>query len=91
MARLLGDRLLFGADATLVPVTRAYTFRQKAQRAFAAEFLSPFEVVEGMLHGDFSLEAIEEVAEHFRVSTLTIETLLRNHSLIEREPMADAA
>jgi hypothetical protein len=91
MARLLGDHLLFGADATLLPATRAYTFRQKAQRSFAAEFLSPFGVIEDMLQGDFSPEAIEEVAEHFDVSTMTIETLLRNHGLIEREPMADAA
>jgi len=91
MARLLGDHLLFGADATLLPATRAYTFRQKAQRSFAAEFLSPFEAIEDMLQGDFSQEAIEEVAEHFEVSTMTVETLLRNHGLIEREPMADAA
>jgi hypothetical protein len=91
LARLLGDHLLFGARAPFLPATRAYTFRQKAQRSFAAEFLSPFEVAEGMVGGDFSSEAIEEVAEYFTVSTFTIETLLRNHGLIERDPLVDAA
>lgn len=91
LARLLGDHLLFGRDVPMLPATRAYTFRQKAQRAFAAEFLSPFEAVEDMLRGDFSQEAIEVVAEHFTVSTLTIETLLWNNDRIEREPTADAA
>ncbi|PPQ34928.1 ImmA/IrrE family metallo-endopeptidase [Rhodopila globiformis] len=91
LARLLADQLLFGADAPILPATRAYTFRQKVQRAFAAEFLSPFEAVEGMLDGDFSSEAIEEVADHFSVSPVAVETLLRNHGLIERDPLADAA
>jgi Zn-dependent peptidase ImmA (M78 family) len=91
LARLLGDHLLFGEDAALLPATRAHTFRQKAQRTFAAELLSPFEAVEEMLQGDFSPEAIEEVGRHFSVSALTVETLLRNNDLIEREPFADAA
>ncbi|HTW71027.1 MAG TPA: hypothetical protein VME47_14145 [Acetobacteraceae bacterium] len=91
LARLLGDWLLFGASAPIMPATRAYTFRQKAQRSFAAEFLCPFGATEDMLHGDYSSEAIEEVSEHFDVSTLTVETLLRNHGRIEREPLADAA
>ncbi len=91
LARLLGDHLFFGAEAPILPATRAYTFRQKVQRAFAAEFLSPFEAVEDMLKGDFSPEAVEEAAEHFAVSTVTIETLLLNHGLIERDSLADAA
>jgi hypothetical protein len=91
LARLLGDHLLFGSGAPILPATRAYTFRQKVQRSFAAEFLCPFEAAEEMLNGDFSAEAIEEVAEYFHVSTLTVETLLRNHGMIEREFLADAA
>lgn len=91
LARLLGDHLLYGTGAHLLPATRAYTYRQKVQRSFAAEFLCPFEVARDMLHGDFSQEAIEEVAEHFSVSTMTVETLLRNHGLIERDLLADAA
>jgi hypothetical protein len=91
LARLLGDHLLFGKDAALLPATRAYTFRQKAQRSFAAEFLSPFEAVDEMTGGDTSPEAIEDAAQHFDVSSQTIETLLRNHGRLEREPFQDAA
>ena len=85
LARLLSDHLLFGENVSLLPATRSATFRQKVQRTFAAEFLSPFAVVEDMLHGDTSSEGIEEVARHFTVSTMTVETLLRNNGLIERE------
>ena len=91
LARLLGDRLLFETDTPFSPVTRAYTFRQKAQRAFAAELLCPFEAVQDMLAGDHSEQAIEEVAQHFFVSPLTVETQLRNHGLIDRDSFADAA
>ena len=91
LARLLGDNLIFGQDAPMLPATRAYTFRQQAQRSFAAEFLCPFEAVQDMLQGDFSPEAMEEVADHFTVSPMTVDTLLRNKGLIEREPMAEAA
>lgn len=91
MARLLGDHLLFGEGATMLPATGSYTFRQKSQRSFAAEFLCPLDAVTDMLQGDFSSEAIEDVAEHFAVSTLTVETLLRNNGLIERELVTDTA
>lgn len=91
LARLLGDHLLFGRGAPMLPATRAYTFRQKAQRSFAAELLSPFEEVEPMLQGDFSDEAVEGVASHFGVSTRTISTLLVNHGRLEREALANAA
>lgn len=91
LARLLGDQLLFGRDAPALPATRAYTFRQKAQRSFAAELLSPFATVEAMLDGDTSEEAIERAARHFEVSTMTITTLLVNNRRLEREALADVA
>lgn len=91
LARLLGDHLLFGQGQAVLPATRAYTFRQKAQRSFAAELLSPLAPVSGMLAGDFSDDAIEDVARHFDVSPWTIRTLLMNHGLLDREPSADAA
>lgn len=84
LARLLGDRLLDSGGA-LHPATRANTYRQKAQRSFAAELLSPFEAVDEMLAGDYSLERQQDVAEHFDVSPMTIDTLLKNHGRIERE------
>jgi Zn-dependent peptidase ImmA (M78 family) len=89
LARLLGDRLI-NPNGLLHPATRAYTYRQKAQRAFAAELLSPFDAVDEMLRGDLSSENQEEVATYFDVSPMTIHTLLMNHGRIPREePDAD--
>jgi hypothetical protein len=96
LARLLGDRVL-NASGGLHPATRASTYRQKAQRAFSAELLSPFEAVDAMLQGDYSIENQEEVADHFHVSGLTVDTLLKNHGRIPRDDVdydfdaADAA
>ncbi len=87
VARLLGDRLIAGGPDRLRAATRAYTYRQKMQRAFAAEFLSPFEAIEAILDGDYSAEAQEEAARHFDVSELTIRTLLVAHGRLEREDL----
>jgi hypothetical protein len=87
LARLMGDRILCPKAGRLFPATRAYTYRQKMQRAFAAEFLSPFEVVDEMLGGDYSMESQQEVAAHFEVSELTIRTQLVNHGRLEREDL----
>ena len=84
LARLLGDRLINPAGA-LHPATRSHTYRQKAQRSFAAELLAPFDAVDEMLKGDLSSESQEEVAAHFDVSPMTIHTLLMNHGRIPRE------
>lgn len=91
LARLLGDHLLFGKMDKLLPATRAYTFRQQAQRSFAAEFLSPLEAVQDFLQDDFSQEHIEDAARHFMVSSQTIQTLLVNNGLLERDILSDAA
>ncbi len=48
-------------------------------RAFAAEFLSPFASVADMLAGDYSEEKQNDVAAHFNVSPMTIRTQLVNH------------
>ena len=87
LARLLGDRLLGDVAESLHPATRSTTYRQKAQRAFAAELLSPFAQVWGMLDGDFSAESQQEVAEHFKVSELTIRTQLVNHRILDRDEL----
>lgn len=87
LARLLGDRIAGPKGGRLFPVTRAYTYRQKMQRSFAAEFLSPFDVVDEMLEGDYSAENQLEVAEHFGVSEWTIRTQLVNHGRLEREDL----
>jgi len=85
LARLLGDQIAGAYDGRLWPITRAFTYRQKMQRSFAAEFLSPFDAVDAMLDGDYSDEQQSEVAEHYKVSPLTIRTLLVNHRKIGRD------
>jgi hypothetical protein len=87
LARLLGDRVAGSTGGRLLPATRAYTYRQKMQRSFAAEFLSPFAAVDEMLEGDYSMENQQDVASRFQVSPLTIRTLLVNHGRLEREEL----
>jgi hypothetical protein len=87
LARLLADRIVASPQGGLHAATRAYTYRQKMQRSFAAELLSPFEAVDRMLAGDYSGEAQQDAAEHFQVSELTIRTLLVNHRRLEREEL----
>jgi len=89
LARLLGDRVVIATTNRLFPATRSYTYRQKMQRAFAAELLSPFQTVEAMLDNDYSPEKQGDVAEHFNVSEMTIRTLLVNNKRIEREGLDD--
>lgn len=87
LARLLGDRLVAPPRGPLYAATQAYTYRQKMQRSFAAELLSPFDAVDTMLDGDYSAEAQQDAAEHFQVSERTILTLLVNHRRLEREEL----
>ena len=88
LARLIGDRL-FGDSRRLFPATQAYSYRQKAQRTFAAELLSPFEEVDDMLGGDTSDERQEDIARHYQVSPMTIRTLLVNNGRIPRQDAPD--
>lgn len=84
LARLIGDYVIDRGKAPLVLATRAATYAQKAQRAFAAELLCPFEGLEEHLAGDYSDEGQEAAARHFEVSPLTVQTSLANHGRIER-------
>ena len=59
------------------------------QRSFAAELLSPFESVENMLSGDYSMENRQDVADHFQVSEWTIRTLLVNHRRLQRQDLEE--
>ena len=85
VARLLADRVLV-ADTRehLRPATRAYTYRQKMQRAFAAEFLCPFAGLAECLDDDLSDEAREEAAAEYGVSSLAVTSILANNGLLER-------
>jgi hypothetical protein len=89
LARLMADRIVASPQGRLHTATRAYTYRQKMQRSFAAEFLSPFEAVDHFLASDQSSEAQQDAAHHFQVSDLTIRTLLVNHRRLEREELME--
>ena len=89
LARLLGDLLLTDENDRLYPATRARTYRQKMQRSFAAELLSPFNEIEHELGGDLSDEAQQEIAEHFDVSPLVVRTLLVNHGRLDRAELEE--
>lgn len=94
LARLVGDRLFAsstgGSAENLFPATRAYSYRQKAQRAFAAELLSPFDAVDDMLRGDdYSEDSQRRAARHFDVSEMTIQAALVNHRRLARDEAPD--
>ena len=89
LARLLGDQLMSGGGS-LHPATHTATYRQKAQRSFAAELLAPFEAVEDSMAGDYSEEMQQEIADRFEVSPMVINTLLKNHRKIDRDDFEGA-
>ncbi|MFC6327520.1 ImmA/IrrE family metallo-endopeptidase [Alloalcanivorax gelatiniphagus] len=88
-ARLLGDCMFRRDDEGWLVSSDLGTFRQKYQRAFAAELLCPIEGVKAVMQGDYSDSAIDEVAEYFDVSTTTVTNLLANNHLIETEDLVD--
>jgi hypothetical protein len=84
LARILGDQIASGLDEHMIPVTRSHTYRQKLQRAFAAELLCPFEALDAFLDGDYSAQGCEDAAQHFKVSEQAVWTLLINNDLPAR-------
>lgn len=97
LARFLGEYLRPSThEARWLASTDLTTFRQKYQRAFAAEFLCPIDSLISFLNGDFSSYAFEEAAAEFDVSEQTITNLLLNncyihHPLRENMPYRMAA
>lgn len=84
LARLLGDHLYYQAEEEpCLTCTDLRTSRQKFQRAFAAEFLSPLEGLQEILESDFSESSLEDAAEEYQVSTQTVESMLINNGLME--------
>ena len=87
LARLIGDHIMArqppSGSRWLVSADTA-TAIQKRQRAFAAEFLCPFDALKEYLDGDFSESTQEAAACHFQVSDKTVETILANHGEIPR-------
>jgi hypothetical protein len=80
-ARLLGDFALSGAVDAWLPATDAATYRQKIQRAFAAQFLCPIDALLSYLSGRISDESVEAAARHFDVSPLAVHSHLVNNRI----------
>lgn len=87
LARMIGDRILARLDEPLIPIMRSYSFRQKRQRAFAAELLCPVEQVVEELDAERSDESQERVAAEYKVSPMLVRTQLVNAGLIERQSL----
>ena len=87
LARFIGDYIR-GANGPSRPfwlvTADLSTTRQEFQRAFAAEFLCPFHSLARYLNGDYSAPALEDAADHFRVDTTTVESLLADNGCISR-------
>ena len=86
--RLLGDHLYQSDDGRLIPATNAKTSRQQFQRAFAQEFLCPFDALLEKIQTDQpDEEDIAEAAAHFDVSPLMVRTTLVNKGELDRETL----
>jgi hypothetical protein len=82
LARFLGDALVTGSRTESWYVSSDIpTYRQKVQRAFAAEFLCPAEGALEQLSGDYSEPAVEQVAERFGVSPEIVDNLIANQEV----------
>ena len=85
VSRLLGDHLHFDQNETLIPSTEAKTTRQKFQRAFAQEFLCPYDALTDKLGTSApSEDDINSAADYFDVSPLLVRTTLVNRGQLDR-------
>jgi hypothetical protein len=62
-------------------VTRAYTWDQRASRAFAAELLAPAEALRAQLGSVVSADDVDHLARQFDVRPSLVEHQIRNHRL----------
>lgn len=73
---------VYGSRESHFLLTLAHGDRQRAERAFAAELLAPAAGVMEQLDGEraiVSVDEVEAVAGHFRVSPMVIDHQLSNH------------
>ena len=85
LCRSLGD-IVWSRDDPMGPLSRAKSERQKFQRAFAQEFLCPYEDLRAYIPTDRPADDdIHAAARHFHVSERLIQTTLVNHHDIDRE------
>ena len=71
-----------GSESPPRLVTKAYTWDQRASRAFAAELLAPAEALRAEVDDDgVPHYKVEELAKKFQVSSWVIERQLKNHRI----------
>ena len=87
--RLLDDHIHHTNGGRLIPATHARTSRQQFQRAFAQEFLCPFDsLMEKIRTAQPDDEDIAEAAAHFEVSPLIVRTTFVNKGELDRETLS---
>ena len=88
LCRSLGD-VIWSANDPLGPLTTAKSARQKFQRAFAQEFLCPFDDLRAYISNQQATDDdIHAAARYFHVSERLIQTTLVNHNVIDRQTFA---
>ncbi len=88
LARLLGigAGTLNHATDVMLPITDAGTALQKFTRAFAQEFLCPWDELKSFIEEEgTSDDSIARAADHYDVSERLIETALVNHHMMPRD------
>ncbi len=81
VARALCDYVISGIDVPLL-LTRSGTRKQRRNRAFAAEFLAPWEGIRSCFKGnEADYRVIAELAIRFQVGELLIKHQLENHKI----------
>jgi len=87
--RLLGHWLeTEGRTDRLIPATDAKTTQQQFQRAFAQEFLCPFDALRDRLQTEYPTEEqLKDAEEYFGVSPRLVRTTLVNKGELDREAL----
>lgn len=90
LARLVADHLASRVEERLLPATNVSTSKQQFQRAFAQEFLCPYDALQEVIGtGAPAVDDIECAAEHFEVSTWVVVCTLVNNGTLTREALTD--
>ena len=88
LARIIGDFLNPDVHDHLLPVTGTRTARQKQQRAFAQEFLCPFEHLQEYFGSRIpSEDEIDDASSYFQVSPRLVLSTLVNKGVLDRSSL----
>ena len=86
----MADHLASPVEERLLPATDVSTSKQQFQRAFAQEFLCPFDALQEVIGtGAPAVDDIECAADHFEVSTWVVVCTLVNNGVLAREALIE--